>query len=49
MSQNPIVLLATWLDTEPDVPDGEWYERLSAPRGTASDLRGESPMVSPPL
>ena len=22
-------LLATWLDTEPDVPDGEWYKRLS--------------------
>ena len=23
-------LLATWLDTEPDVPDGEWYKRSSA-------------------
>jgi hypothetical protein len=23
-------LLATWLDTEPDVPDGEWYKRFSA-------------------
>ena len=22
-------LLATWLDTEPDVPDGEWYRRFS--------------------
>ena len=22
-------LLATWLDTEPDVPDGEWYKRFS--------------------
>ena len=22
-------LLATWLDTEPDVPEGEWYKRLS--------------------
>ena len=22
-------LLATWLDTEPDVPEGEWYTRLS--------------------
>jgi len=21
--------LATWLDTEPDVPDGEWYKRFS--------------------
>jgi hypothetical protein len=23
-------LLAKWLDTEPDVPDGEWYRRFSA-------------------
>jgi hypothetical protein len=23
-------LLATWLDTGPDVPDGEWYKRFSA-------------------
>jgi hypothetical protein len=22
-------LLATWLDTEPDVPAGEWYKRFS--------------------
>ena len=22
-------LLATWLDTERDVPDGEWYRRFS--------------------
>jgi hypothetical protein len=22
-------LLARWLDTEPDVPDGEWYKRFS--------------------
>ena len=21
--------LATWLDTEPDVPEGEWYKRFS--------------------
>jgi hypothetical protein len=21
--------LAKWLDTEPDVPDGEWYKRFS--------------------
>ena len=21
-------LLAAWLDTEPDVPDGEWYKRF---------------------
>ena len=22
-------LLATWLDAEPDVPEGEWYKRFS--------------------
>ena len=22
-------LLATWLDTEPDVPESEWYKRFS--------------------
>ena len=22
-------LLAVWLDTEPDVPEGEWYKRFS--------------------
>ena len=22
-------LLASWLDTEPEVPDGEWYKRFS--------------------
>ena len=22
-------LLAKWLDTEPEVPDGEWYKRFS--------------------
>jgi hypothetical protein len=22
-------LLAKWLDTEPDVPEGEWYKRFS--------------------
>jgi hypothetical protein len=26
-------LLARWLDTEPDVPDGEWYKRFSAMTG----------------
>jgi hypothetical protein len=25
-----LALLATWLDTEPDVPEGEWYKRFSA-------------------
>ncbi len=24
-----LALLATWLDTEPDVPEGEWYKRFS--------------------
>jgi hypothetical protein len=23
-------LLAKWLDTEPDVPDGQWYKRFSS-------------------
>lgn len=23
-------LLARWLDTEPDVPDGQWYKRFSS-------------------
>ena len=25
----PLELLATWLDTEPDVLEGEWYKRLA--------------------
>ena len=25
-----LVLLARWLDTEPEVPDGEWYKRFPA-------------------
>jgi hypothetical protein len=25
----PLELLATWLDTGPDVPEGEWYKRFS--------------------
>ncbi len=24
-----LALLATWLDAEPDVPEGEWYKRFS--------------------
>jgi len=24
-----LALLSTWLDAEPDVPDGDWYKRLS--------------------
>jgi ribosomal protein S18 acetylase RimI-like enzyme len=24
-----LALLATWLDTEPEVPEGEWYRRFS--------------------
>ena len=26
-------LLVTWLDTEPDVPQGEWYKRFSGMTG----------------
>ena len=25
-----LVLLARWLDAEPEVPDGEWYKRFPA-------------------
>jgi hypothetical protein len=25
----PLELLATWLDMEPEVPEGEWYKRFS--------------------
>ena len=25
-------LLAKWLDTEPDVPEGQWYKRFSSTR-----------------
>ncbi len=25
----PLELLARWLDTEPEVPDGPWYKRFS--------------------
>jgi hypothetical protein len=24
-----LVMLARWLDTEPEVPEGEWYKRFS--------------------
>ena len=44
-------LLATWLDTEPDVPEGEWYKRF--PGMTAcgeGDLAGHLPgAISVPL
>ena len=29
LSADQLVLLAHWLDTEPEVPDGEWYKRFS--------------------
>jgi len=29
ISADQLVLLARWLDTEPDVPEGEWYKRFS--------------------
>ncbi|MBZ5514878.1 MAG: hypothetical protein LAN62_08545 [Acidobacteriia bacterium] len=28
ISADQLVLLAGWLDTEPDVPEGEWYKRF---------------------
>lgn len=29
IAADPLVLLARWLDTEPEVPEGEWYKRFS--------------------
>jgi hypothetical protein len=29
ITPSQLVLLAKWLDGEPDVPDGPWYKRLS--------------------
>ncbi len=29
ISADQLVLLARWLDTEPEVPEGEWYKRFS--------------------
>jgi hypothetical protein len=29
ISSDPLVLLSTWLDTEPEVPEGAWYKRFS--------------------
>lgn len=29
ISAPQLELLATWLDTEPDVPEGEWHKRFS--------------------
>ena len=28
ISADQLVLLARWLDTEPDVPEGEWYKHF---------------------
>ena len=28
ISADQLVLLARWLDTEPDVPEGKWYKRF---------------------
>lgn len=33
-------LLAKWLDTEPDVPEGQWYKRFSS-----MTVRGEGELV----
>lgn len=29
ISSDQLVLLSTWLDTEPEVPEGAWYKRFS--------------------
>ncbi|HUU13025.1 MAG TPA: hypothetical protein VM182_04865 [Terriglobia bacterium] len=29
ISSDQLVLLARWLDAEPEVPEGEWYKRFS--------------------
>ena len=29
ISAGQLTLLARWLDTEPEVPEGEWYKRFS--------------------
>ena len=29
ISHDQIVLLARWLDTEPEVPDGKWFKKFS--------------------
>jgi hypothetical protein len=29
ISADQLTQLARWLDTEPEVPDGEWYKRFS--------------------
>jgi hypothetical protein len=29
ISAEQLVSLARWLDTEPDVPEGQWYKRFS--------------------
>lgn len=35
-------LLAKWLDTEPEVPDGEWYKRFAG-----MTVCGEGELVKP--
>jgi len=29
ISTSPLELLAKWLDSEPEVPEGQWYKRFS--------------------
>jgi len=29
MSASQLALLARWLDTEPEVPDGQWFKQFS--------------------
>jgi hypothetical protein len=29
ITSDQLILLARWLDTEPEVPEGQWYKRFS--------------------
>jgi len=40
ISHEQIILLARWLDTEPEVPDGKWFKRFGG-----FTLCGEGPLV----
>jgi hypothetical protein len=40
ISAEQLGLLAAWLDTEPDVPEGKWFKRLSG-----MTVCGESALV----
>ncbi len=42
ISADQLVLLARWLDTEPHVPEGEWYKRFSG-----MTVCGEGNLIKP--